>query len=370
MKSKYQSIADEIRKKILSQEFSKGSVIPTEIQLQEIYAVSRHTVRQAISVLVNEGYLRREKGSGTYVEDKYKENVVGKNTDNKTIGVITTYISDYIFPSIIRGIEKTLKDKGYSLILASTNNDHVQEKECLERMIKLGVDGLIVEPTKSNQYNPNLATYVTLHEHNIPLVMINAVYEELDSSFICIDDVKTGYLATKELIINNHKNLLLITKIDDLQGKYRMKGFMRACGEHEISINSDSIITYTTETEIEILEIIVAHLKKKEDITGIVCYNDKMANLLISKLSNIGIKIPENYSIVGIDNSSLSSIGAINFSSVNHPKEIIGIDAGNWIIEAVETGKNPKNILYDPEIIQRSSVKMLCENKVEEKEAF
>lgn len=369
MKSKYQSIADEIRKKILSEEFPKGSVIPTEIQLQEIYSVSRHTVRQAIAVLVNEGYLRREKGSGTYVKDKYEENIKAKSTDNKKIGVITTYISDYIFPSIIRGIEKTLKDNGYSLILASTNNDHAQEKQCLERMIELGVDGLIVEPTKSNQYNPNLATYVTLNEHNIPLVMINAVYEELDSSFICIDDVKAGYLATKELIINNHKNLLLITKIDDLQGKYRMKGFMRACRENEISINSDSIITYTTETETESLEEIVEHLEKG-NITGIVCYNDKIANLLISKLSSVGLKVPEDYSMVGIDNSLLSSMGTTNCSSVNHPKEFLGIDAGNWIIQAIETGKNPENIIYSPEIIRRDSVKMLSKDEATEKEDF
>lgn len=342
------------------EEFQVGDVIPTELQLQEKYSVSRHTVRQAISTLVNEGYLRREKGSGTYVEDKYKKSEIGtKKTDNKTIGVITTYISDYIFPSIIRGIEKSLKAKGYSLILSSTNNDHSQEKECLERMIGLGIDGLIVEPTKSNQYNPNLPTYVTLREHNIPLVMINAVYEELDSPFIRIDDVKAGYMAAKELIINHHKNLLLITKIDDLQGKYRMKGFIKACEEYDISITSNSILTYTTETEISNLKETISHLDKEKEITGIVCYNDKMANLLISELSNKGDHIPNDYSIVSIDNSSYSKIGTLNLTSVNHPKEKLGVDAGKWIIEAIETEKKPPNILYTPELIQRDSVKAL-----------
>lgn len=67
----------------------------------------------------------------------------------KTIGVITTYISDYIFPSIIRGIESRLNEENYSLLLASTNNDVEQEKKALEMMLSFGVDGLIVEPTKA-----------------------------------------------------------------------------------------------------------------------------------------------------------------------------------------------------------------------------
>ena len=120
MKTKYQVIADEIRSKILSNEFVVGKVIPPELQLQKDYGVSRHTVREAIALLVNEGFLRKEKGSGTYVDDTYQRRGDGVSS-SKTIGVITTYLSDYIFPSIIRGIEQKLRENGYSLLLASTD---------------------------------------------------------------------------------------------------------------------------------------------------------------------------------------------------------------------------------------------------------
>ena len=69
-----------------------------------------------------------------------------------------------------------------------------EENDCL------WVDGLIVEPTKSNQYNPNLALYVALREQGIPMVMINAAYEELNASYICLDDVKVGFMAAEYLI--------------------------------------------------------------------------------------------------------------------------------------------------------------------------
>ena len=143
------------------------------------------------------------------------------------------HISDYIFPSIIRGIENELRESGYSLLLASTNNDHELEKECLKKMIAYGVDGLIVEPTKSNQYNPNLALYVALREQGIPMVMINAAYEELNASYICLDDVKVGFMAA-EYLIKRTSASVVHHKIDDLQGKYRMKGFISACEQYNV----------------------------------------------------------------------------------------------------------------------------------------
>ncbi|RZI48027.1 GntR family transcriptional regulator [Lactococcus kimchii] len=353
-KPKYQYIADDIHEKIIAQNFPVGKAIPTELQLQEEYQASRYTVRQAISILVNEGYLRREKGSGTYVNELPKPK---NETTKKTIGVITTYISDYIFPTIIRGIEKGLKADGYSLLLTSTNNDYTQEKECLERMIDFGVDGLIVEPTKSNQYNPNLATYVTLREHNIPIVMINATYEELNTPSIRVDDVETGYLATKELIDHHHKNLLFITKIDDLQGKYRMKGFIKACESSDITISSNSILTYTTKTKDSIYDEVIEHLKKFTDITGIVCYNDEIAKTLIARLSQLGYKVPDDYSIVGNDDSTLSQMGEISLTTTEHPKETMGLDAAKWIVNTIKNGTFEQNILYPPKLIRRNSVK-------------
>ncbi|MGM0340529.1 GntR family transcriptional regulator [Enterococcus sp. AZ007] len=354
--SKYQMIADELKSKILSGEYEENTTIPPELQLQKDYQVSRHTIRQAIALLANEGFLRKEKGSGTYVDVKYKR-AESSYSGHKTIGVVTTYLSDYIFPSIIRGIEKKLREKGYSLLLASTNNDFQQEKECIEKMITQGVEGLIVEPTKSNQYNPNLALYVRLREQGIPMVMINAVYEEISAPFICVDDVQSGFLATEHLIKKKHKKLMLITKIDDLQGKYRMKGFIKACEQSGIQFAPEDILTYETETRKQIVDQALARLKSEPQITGIVCYNDQIASSLLDRLSEKGIKVPDELSVVGNDNSALSKIGSVKLTTLNHPKEQLGLDSAKWIIEAVEEGREPENILYTPTLIERDSVK-------------
>ncbi|KWX88745.1 GntR family transcriptional regulator, partial [Paenibacillus riograndensis] len=203
MKTKYQVIFDDIKSNILSGAYTVGEQIPTESALQEMYNVSRQTVRKAILELSNEGFLRSEKGSGTYVSHQLLSKSAG-SSNNKNIGVITPYISDYIFPAIIIGLEGRLNEDNYSLLLASTNNDVAQEKKALEMMLSFGVEGLIIEPTKSNLYNPNIAYYLSFKEQDVPFIMINANYEELEVPFFCLDDVQSSYLATKELISKGH----------------------------------------------------------------------------------------------------------------------------------------------------------------------
>lgn len=357
MIAKYQQIADDLRQKINLQVFKMNEAIPSEFQLQKQYEVSRHTIRQAISLLVNEGYLRKEKGSGTYVDNVFKQEVRAFE-ENKTIGVITTYVSDYIFPTIIRGIEKTLSENGYSLLLSSTNNNYQQEKDCLEKMMQQNVQGLIIEPTKSNQYNPNLALYTQLRDQGVPIVMINATYEELSIPRISVNDELGGFLATDYLMKQNHRNILLITKIDDLQGKYRMKGFIRASEENKIMFKSENIMTYTTETKNEILKQAVEQIGTYH-FTGVVCYNDEFASELSQKLIEKNISIPDDISIIGNDNSTLGKMGSIALTTLDHPKEALGVDAANLIVKSIQSESIQDDITYTPKLIERSSVKKI-----------
>lgn len=352
LKPKYEQLADKLREMILAGDYLENELIPSENTLQETYQLSRHTVRQAIGILVNEGYLRKERGSGTYVSRP--DNQPPKKS--KTIGVIMTYLSNYIFPSIIRGMEQEFSSQGYSLLLGITNNDHAQERECLKRMMEQGVDGLIIEPTKSNQYNPNLSYYVALREREIPFLMINAYYEELDVQAICVNDTRSGYLATSHLIQQGHKHILLLTKIDDLQGKYRMKGFIKAIQEANLTLQEQDILTYTTETKSQVLESLVVRLTKHSGkATGIVAYNDEIAYELIDQLAQVGLAVPQNISIVGNDDSELAIGGRVPLTTLTHPKEEMGSLAAQYIIEAINGGDTP-SYYFQPSLIVRDSV--------------
>lgn len=359
MKPKYQVIIEDIKSKILSGDYIVGEQIPTEFNLQEKYKVSRHTVRKAILELSQEGYLRSEKGSGTYVSNQFRS-PEGVNK-KKTIGVITTYISDYIFPSIIRGIEGRLNEDNYSLLLASTNNDVEQEKKALEMMLSYGVDGLIVEPTKSNLYNPNIAYYLSFKEQDIPFIMINAYYEELDVPFLCLDDVKSSYIATKELISKGHSQIGLISKTDDLQGKYRMKGYIKALGEAKLRFQPEQVFSYDTETKPNLSSNLKEFLDKNRDtLTAIVCYNDEVGLEVANVCRQLDISVPDKLSIIGQDNSYIAKNAHIKLTTLTHPQEQMGRDAADWVINKLQGKKDlPNETIYQPVLIEGETVKKL-----------
>lgn len=360
MKPKYQVIIDDIKSHILSGTYKAGEQIPTESALQDSYAVSRQTVRKAILELASEGFLRSEKGSGTYVSSQYRSRS-GARTGNKTIGVITTYISDYIFPSIIRGIEGRLNEDNYSLLLASTNNDIAQEKKALEMMMSYGVDGLIIEPTRSNVYNPNIAYYLSFMEQDVPFTMINAYYEELEVPFFCLDDVQSSYLAARELIAKGHTGIGIIAKMDDLQGKYRMKGYIKALGEAKLRFDPDHVLSFETATKPELSASVEQFLNdNREGLTALVCYNDEVGLEVVHACRRLGISIPDELSVIGQDNSYIAKNANIKLTTLTHPQERMGRDAADWVIKTLQGKRDmPASTYYQPVLIEGETVRAI-----------
>ncbi|TLQ39073.1 GntR family transcriptional regulator [Ruoffia tabacinasalis] len=136
-----------------------------------MYDVSRHIIREAISILVKEEFVRKEKGSGSYVSFDPNNNQFAKGKP-LFIGVVTTYMSDYIFPSIIRGNERELNNENISLLISSTHNNYSDEENALRKMMSNEVDGLIIEPTKSSYFNPNTNLYLELTYKRIPFMRL------------------------------------------------------------------------------------------------------------------------------------------------------------------------------------------------------
>ncbi len=363
-----------IKSKIINGTYIPNQKISSESELMKEFSVSRHTVRQAIGDLVTTGWLYREQGSGTFCADRSAMSNNQEQGSQKNIAIITTYISDYIFPSIIRGAEARLSDEGYQVSIFSTNNNQENEQRILEKILTQKFDGIIVEPTKSAYSNPNINYYLNLERLSIPYIMINAYYDELEPINIVMDDEKGGFLQTEHLIKRGHQNIIGCFKTDDTQGTKRMKGFLKAHRQNKIPINPSNIITYTTEEKdtkpVDELKKILA--SKNNCNTGLVCYNDELAMKFLDVLRTMNIQVPDDLSIVGYDDSPLAEISEVKLTSIAHPKSELGEAAANMIIDLIKLKKDNKNkdvynansIVYPPEIIIRTSTKDLNKSKM------
>lgn len=362
METKYNYVKEKIRSRILQGFLQPHQKVGSENELMKEYNVSRHTIRKAIDDLVHDGWIYKKQGAGTFCADRTLTKREGRG-GAKNIAVITTYFSDYIFPTIIRGIEGYLSQNGYQITVFSTNNNIEQEGRYLEAVLSQHFDGLIVEPTKSALPNPNINYYLNIERLGIPYVMINAYYEELEPTHLIMDDAEGGRLQTTHLIDNGHEHILGFFKNDDIQGTKRMKGFIKAHRESGLPISPQNIVTFTTETKDTLTkEALKEKLTQTQHIpTAIVCYNDQLAVILLDVIRDMKLSVPKDLSVVGYDDSFLSVASEVKLTTVRHPQVEMGIDAGRTIQKLIEQKQSPaekadvSSTVYKPELIVRNS---------------
>lgn len=353
--SKYYKLMEYLKEEILFGRIKAGEQIPSENMLAEKLSLSRHTVRKAISMLVNEGYLYTEHGRGTFCMDRSR-----KRNDSRNIGVITTYISEYIFPKVIQGIDNILSNNGYSIMLKNTNNNTEKEALCLDDALQKNIEGLIIEPTKSALFSNNLKYYEALDNHHIPYIFIHGYYQLLESkSYVLLDDAKGMYSVVDYLVKLGHKKIVGIFKADDVQGLERHKGYARALSDANLPYNPDDIIWFHTEDQdVKPYNVIRQKLKEKDNIDAIACYNDEIAFRVFELLNSLSIKVPDDISVTGFDDSYFSANCPVKITSVSHPKEKLGETAAELLLQMLKDNdylKNPVQRVIVPELVIKES---------------
>lgn len=315
-----------------------GTRTPTELELAARFGFSRQTIRQAIGSLESEGWLERHQGIGTFVSEKRP----ALRRPDRTVAVLTTYLDDYIFPDIIRGIERVLAPAGCALSLHITRNGTEREAECLRTILDRPVDALIAEGTKSAFPNPNLELYRRLADRGIPVLFINGGYSGMPFPEVLFDDEEAGRMAASWLLGLGHRELGGLFKVDDIQGHRRYAGFVRAHHEFGLHVREDRILWFTTEDMPQLsgpgYDGIFLH--RFSGVTGICCYNDQAAVGAMETLRRLGLSVPADISVVGIDDSSLASLAVPKLTTVAHPRSVLGTQAGERILRMMD-GESP-----------------------------
>lgn len=356
MVPKYTQLKEHLMQRIREGDIGFGEQLPSENELAREFKLSRHTVRQTFGELETEGWIRREQGRGTFCSyDKCRRQGAGK-----TIALVTTYISEYIFPGIIRGVEEVVSAAGFQLALANTNNDKTKEGVHLNAFLHQGIAGLIVEPTKSSKVNTNFKFFKEFEQRGIPYLFFHAVYPDLDPAYIMMDDFKGGYLVGNYLLQQGHREIAGIFKSDDRQGVNRRAGFEKALSEYGLTLSSDYLGLYETEQADSFPDQFINELvHAKIRPTALFAYNDQIALKTMAAIREAGLTIPGDISVVGYDDSPLAKVAEVKLTTVRHPQAALGRRAARFIIDMIEKNITRPRFIYQPELIVRESCRTL-----------
>ena len=357
MAAKYENLADLLRQDVARIAAEGGDRLPTEHELAREYSVSRQTVRHALQLLEDEELIERRQGSGSYIRQDPNRNSM------KQIAVITTFIDNYIFPTILHDVQSVFHSKGYSTLIYSTENEASEEREILLSLLKKDISAVLIEGSKTNFPTPNVDLFAEFRERKIPLLFMHGAYSNItDFPSIIDDNFGGGNQLGRYLLKRGCRNIGGIFKFDDIQGPSRYHGLLTALLESGAKVSDRFFCWYGTDERKSImsgisndhLEKFLAKAASEKTLDALVCYNDEIASVAVKYLLARGCRIPEDIKIVSFDNSFYSQIGPVTITSLGHGKSRMGIEAAAMLLAIID-GKEPPSEKIRWELYQRAS---------------
>lgn len=355
---KYLKLAEQLKCEILAEHSASGQKIPTEDELIRRFSMSRNTVRQAINLLVAQGFLVKVQGSGTFISDRLAEYQGKKRNSQKTkcIGVVMNQVSAYVFPHVLMGISDYLFEQDYYMIIRMTFNQLAREDQALSEMLDADVAGLIIEPARSSLPTLNQDLYRKI-EQKYPCVLIHA--EMPGFSFPSIDNSNVdGYeMLLDYLVERGHKDIAAFCKLDEQTGVKRYLGYARGMRKHGLKVSESRILWFADEDFDGIFseENAPRIFRTIKNCTAVMCFNDDLANKFLPFLEKHGIRVPEDLSVVGFDDLRQSPMDK-PLTTIAHAKEKLGREAAKAILALIDNPFADVSYRFKPEIIERETV--------------
>jgi GntR family transcriptional regulator of arabinose operon len=358
---KYEHIVSWIAEQVAGGAFEPGSRLLSENELCAKFGFSRQTVRRALEVLEQGGHITRVQGSGTFIAGTAAaaaHTPPANAASNPTIGIISGWLDDYIFPGIIRGIESVCTANGYVLQLISTRNEADAEARALQYAMDNRLAGLIIEPTQSGLPCVNEPLYREVQKSGIRLVFTNSHYPEVNAPFVALDDEAAGCLAANHLIRMGHRAIAGLFPKNNRPALLRYRGYIHALEQHALPAEDLRIHWYNQENMPQMLNDRLLW-DCLSGCTAAVCYNDQLALKLIALFRERHLSIPEHLSLVAIDNSELARISAL--TSITHPLDRLGEAAATLLLSVIKGGEG-RSMLFLPQLAVRGSVRGISDH--------
>lgn len=341
----YQSIKQDILKKLQLKELNQGDRLPVESELMQQYGVSRITVSRALNELKSEGIIKRYPGKGTFVAHK-PESLLPQQTVPQgyipissdsliEIAFILPTIQDSFSLSLINGLNSVFSTDEYRLFLFSSTNDK-SEDQILKRCLEIGISGIVLFPVDQAYYSDQLL-YMKINSY--PLVLIDRILPGIDTSYVITDNYKAGQLAMNHLHQLGHKNIAFFTKTHQATApvQCRIQGIQN---EMENNANYASNLRIYERFDIKkplsdyhkLMTMLIRH----DRITAIIVSESAACLYLYDLITSLGYKIPQDISLLSFDNP-ISAVSDFNFfTHINQSEYTLCQEAGQILKRMIQ----------------------------------
>ena len=278
--------------------------------------------------------------------------LVSKTTN--TIGVVISQLADPFFAQMASSIEVVAKKRKFKVLVSTGSLDAHKELMAIKSLQAQRCEAMVVN-------SKALADEVLIDlAQRIPgFVLINKFIPEISQRCVWFDNVAGGKIMADYIASLGHENIVVIsTKERIYDATHRLNGIRQSLSEHKISLPEQHIAHGSPDyaggrAAIENL------IQQGSQFSAVLCYNDAMATGVISALTDLGKRIPEDVSIVGFDDVLLAKYCMPKLSTVKYPIDIMARKATELALSLIAKDyapiENAKDYQYKPFLVKRES---------------
>ncbi|SMG58040.1 transcriptional regulator, GntR family [Paenibacillus aquistagni] len=343
----YAQIAEHLIQLINAGQYHPNDKIPTEMELAEQFGVSRITTKRALLELENRGYIYRKRGSGSFVKEPSITPApqVNMNMDSshtrRHLSIVLPYVDAGKDLHYFRGVADYIEKQGIMLSLHFTDWRADKERDVLLHLRNYGTGGIIWYPVNSNN---NVDIAHILHAERHPLVLLDQYYDGLAVPSVVSDNRAGGYAAAEHLIKQGHRRIAFVSSILIEQRssvRDRFLGYCQAHMDYGIPLHPEYIVAgfhqeLWAQGKSKFYSGLIQPLINI-GVTAIQAEHDYIGLDIIDVAMELGMKVPEQLSIIGYDNISIAGTHQVPLTTVNQNCYEIGRKAAELMYSMMST---------------------------------
>jgi len=323
-------------------------------EVAKLAGVSIATVSRVINntVPVNEDTLVKVKDAIRALN--FKPNLLAKGLRIKSgrlIGLVVPEIVHHAFVSLINFIHKNAYEHDFDLILGSNLNNPDVEEYFINNLLRRNVDGIIFSRVSDESRVLRL-----LDKQNIPIVVIDRALEDERVSSVTVNNSTAGRLAADHLAALGHREIACITgPLNITLCRERLRAFRQRLLEAGIALDERLVCPEDFSFEAGI-RAVNGFLSKGARFTGIWAQNDRMAAGVLKCLSQHDLKVPDDVSLIGMDDTDMAALLTPSLTTIKQPFEEMSRTAVDIVLRQIQDRAIPRtHIVLEPSLVIRES---------------
>jgi DNA-binding LacI/PurR family transcriptional regulator len=324
--------------------------------VSKLAGVSPSTVSRVITGSIKVDVETKKRVLEAVEQLHYRPNLIARglrNRSGKLIGLMVPEIMHETFAAFISHVEEACVQRGFTMILGNTREDPAAEDKVLNNLVGMKVDGIII-----SRVSDSSAVMGALTRFGVPVVGIDRALEDEQTDRVLVGNREAGEIAARYLWSMGHRRVVCIGGPESISlSRERLEGFRGFFAERGVEICHIAGEDFEFEAGLKCMRRI---LERAVDFTGLWAENDLLAIGAMRELQRLGTRVPEDISIVGMDDIKTTRMVLPALTTVRQPYREICDAAVDLLLERMDRPEAPPRlVIVPPQLVIRDSVKRL-----------